>query len=1453
MNRNAVIKLALTVFSLITVNVLVNAQLPGNYQPGSKVSYIRTWDATAPDTSSSNLITRPLKDVKMTTQYFDGLGRPLETVVKEGSLETASNTKADVVSSSLYDAYGREVYKYLPFVANSAGGNSSINDGNFKFNPFQQQKSFMLAQYSGQVDTFFYSKTELEASPLSRTSKNMAPGNNWVGSNRGVEIKYWTNTTADSVKIFSVTNSGSIGVFATYSVAISSGNGGKYNKGQLAKNVIVDEHGKQKIDFTDKEGRLILKKVQLTASADTGSGENYDGWLCTYYIYDDFNNLRCVIQPEGVKALISNSWQFNSTILNEQCFRYEYDQRNRMVMKKGPGIGETRLIFDQRDRLFMTQDANMRAADKWMITKYDTLNRPIESGIWQDPNGVPFATHHAYAYVNSNYPTISSGYELLTVTHYDDYTNLPAGLSSYLTSWNSHFASTDNTNWPYPQMPQQSSSVKGQITWAKVKILGSSNSFLNTVNYYDSEGRIIQVQSTNIDGGLDILTTQYNWAGNCLVMAQKQQKVSGVAQEHLIVTKSEYDYLGRSTLVKKLVNSVINNVSVNSGEHDLVSFEYDRLGNVKKKKLSPGFNNDAGIENINYEYNIRGWSLGVNRSFVRGEINSNYFGYDLGYDKANNNLIGNAAYLNPQYNGNIEGMVWRSIGDGEKRKYDYYYDASNRLLKADFSQYTSGSFNQSAGLNYNIKMGDGSDAATAYDGNGNIKKMQQWGLKLGGSAQIDSLVYSYISGSNKLSKVNEFASGGTPANTTGFLGDFSEGTNSGNDYNYDLNGNLSLDSNKAISSIIYNHLNLPSVITVAGKGTITYTYDATGGKLKKEVAETGQTVLTLLYLGNTVYEGDDLQSISHEEGRIRITKNSQLEPNGFAFDYMLKDYLGNIRMVLTEEQKTDAYPVASLESASISTESNYYGALNDGRVNKSTVNGYPNDTYTNPNDFIQQLSGSAVKMGANIVLKVMAGDTVNLRANSWYKTNNVDPQSPNLITDLGSVLATALSGISGGKASSSELNSTGLASNAATAFWGAQSGFESNDRPKAYLNWLFLDEQFKYYAGGTNQVGNDQQFKTHLIEDILVNKNGYFYAFISNETPNINVYFDNFQVTHNRGPILEENHYYPFGLVMAGISSQALNGIAQNRLKYNGKEEQREEFSDGSGLNWLDYGARMYDNQIGRWMAPDALADKAQDITPYRYSFNNPIMFIDPDGNWEIIVEEQAKTNKRGKVKGYTYTVTLVAEENDDLTSLHTQSGYTIEELAILKDKTIQKGTTFRAEDLGELFNFKEINRALNMTEEEYLASNCNTGSFAYAEGKKINTDPKEYFFSPLKDAGEADSYLYNNFNSYKTPRTGDIIRYESNDKNLDGFINEIDAQLAAAKNGKSTHFAIFLLENGKGTMVFTKNGTGPYQVLYTHLPSTHPDAEDKRSVNEQYGKPTPYYRDSYPNYRLLK
>ncbi|MBN9299698.1 MAG: hypothetical protein J0I41_22035, partial [Filimonas sp.] len=448
-------------------------------------------------------------------------------------------------------------------------------------------------------------------------------------------------------------------------------------------------------------------------------------------------------------------------------------------------------------------------------------------------------------------------------------------------------------------------------------------------------------------------------------------------------------------------------------------------------------------------------------------------------------------------------------------------------------------------------------------------------------------------------------------------------------------------------------LNLPYQVTVknddgTAKGTITYIYDATGNKLEKRTSELAASSnqqqgkqTTTTYLGSYVYENSILQFFGHEEGRVRPVTPPGAGGTSYVYDYFLKDHLGNVRMMLTDEHKTDQYPVATLEAGAVPTEKNYYSIDDGSIVPKNSITGFvyaANSTYANNNgnppyntnntsnvnaesQNLYKINGSSTnKTGLGITLKVMAGDKLSVYGKSYYFQNNtnndnnyrvpVDQIIMGLLGGAGSVgnshnitSGDITGGANGNVSMISDLLNTQATTNNATPL-----------KPRAYINYLLFDEQFKCVGTGTSQVGTNGEIKDHNSElgNIAVSKNGYIYVYCSNESP-VDVFFDNLQVVHGRGPVLEETHYYPFGLTMAGISSKAAGGI-ENRNLYNGKEKQDKEFSDGEGLEWYDYGARMYDAQIGRWGTIDPHSENYNAFSPFVYVGNNPLLFIDPDG-----------------------------------------------------------------------------------------------------------------------------------------------------------------------------------------------------------------------------------------------
>ena len=1175
------------------------------------MNFIRTRSfskAGVTDTVTADGLTS-IYDVQQTTTYFDGLGRPIQSVAKQ-----ASPLQRDMVSVQAYDPDGREVLKYLPY-----SSPASDADGNFKNYAFAEQNSFNSAQFPS--DHYFYSQVSVEGSPLNRTLASYPQGDSWVYSGRGVTSQYLYNDVPDSVHIWNI-------LFTTGSIPTDAG---MYAAGMLAKTFSADEQGHQVVQYTDRDGHVVLKKVQVAASPGAG----HVGWLCTYYVYDDFGNLRFVVSPQAVVLTDQGvTWTIPTGIANELCFRYEYDLRQRNIIKAIPGAGETHLVYDERDLPVMSQDANLRALQKWAFTCYDGLNRADSTGLMTDPsnyNNLPYHTNLALQ--SPTYPNLASyTTELMTRSFFDDYaaidaaSGLPASMATNYNSNGSYFVTTLNTSPTYAVALTAHPISRGLATGTMTKVIGTTNQYLYSESFYDDRGRPIQIQAINYTGGIDTVTSQYDFAGKQLRTLLNHTKSGNTVQHHVVVTKTDYDQAFR-------VGHIWKNIDGAAADQLIVFMQYNELGQLTSKSLG---NN---VDNLNYTYNIRGWLSGINPNYVAGSAN-NYFGMELGYDKSTSVAPGNT-YATQEYNGNAEGLVWKSAGSGTNRKYDFSYDPVNRLTGANFGQYNGSGFDKSAGVDFSV-------SSLNYDANGNILNMTQNGFLVGGSQAIDVLSYSYLTGgSNKLMGVTDAAN-----NPTSQLGDFhyNTGTKGSTDYAYDANGNLIQDANKVISVIHYNYLNLPDSVVFTGKGYIKYVYDAAGGKLAKTTVDNpaGKATVTT-YLGGGVYQRsaaiptggnpvggtDTLQFIGHEEGRARWAYHTYI--NGtkaykLEYDFFEKDHLGNTRMVLTQERDTTNY-LASMEYQYRGTELKLFGNIASTSAAWTSMPNYqniPNNlrfNYTSPNDSVSKVDYNGTTgqtTGPSLLLKVMSGDTVSLGVQCYYATNTLTTTN----SSLNSVLNTLAAGIMGTASGAAEGTLSGYTSTTGPVYGGLSSFLSTKDPaspsgyPKAYLNWILLDDQFNYVSSSSGSVATasttypaNQMNQIAPGGPVVMGRNGYLYVWVSNETQGWDVFFDNLSVQYKQGPVLEENHYYPFGLSMAGISDKAMKGnYIENKFRFQKQELQNKEFSDGSGLEMYEFKYRFDDPQIGRFWSVDPKADQYAYNSVYAFSENHVIIDIELEG-----------------------------------------------------------------------------------------------------------------------------------------------------------------------------------------------------------------------------------------------
>ncbi|WP_050009476.1 DUF6443 domain-containing protein [Flavobacterium sp. B17] len=757
-----------------------------------------------------------------TIQYFDGLGRPKQVVNVK-----ASPKGNDVVTPIVYDGFGRQIQDYMP-IPQTGSSNGAIYPQNPQSDP-PVSNPVLPGIFPSEIK--FYSNKILENSPLDRIQQQVQVGNAW--SNNPVTFGYDANKSADKVMRFwsnvywpNQNNNDLRLETAKY-----------FGDNQLYKNIVTDEDKNVSIEFKNGEGQTLLVRKMLTPtqSADT------------YYVYDEYNRLSFVISPEASQkidaAVAGGSSALDPAtrnIIDNLCYQYKYDGRNRLIEKKIPGKGWEYMVYDKADRLVLTQDEMMRPDRRWLFTKYDKFGRVLYTGTTTDPG----TREGIQAYIDYNFPLNAEGAGSFTqnglTVAYSNSGAFPTSIEKLL-SVNYYDTYPTGTVFPTGNKIQGVDIITGTINSSTGNVTTKSlptasfvknledDKWTKTYTFYDQKARPIGTWSYNHLGGYTKNESVLDFAGVPQKTMTYHKRLS-TSEETVIKEDFVYDHQNR---LLEHYHEVVGRSPVVS----LAKNTYNEIGQLSKKEVGRSAANP--LQTIDYKYNIRGWLTDVNDPATAASMKTDLFAYTIRYNDRVGLINPVTGYtVQPKYNGNIAEIDWNAVDDiwagpySAPLRYGYAYDNLNRLL---------GGFYQDP---YNPGKGTNNEIIEEYDLNGNIRKLKRFGRqpKTTAPVKIDDLVYTYTGGGNRVTNIADAAN-----NTNGYEG--------GNGLiEYDANGNMTKMPDKGITSITYNHLNLPKEI--AQVNNTKYYYRADGVKIRKAFTlnnSEGSTVTNSEYLDGFQY------------------------------------------------------------------------------------------------------------------------------------------------------------------------------------------------------------------------------------------------------------------------------------------------------------------------------------------------------------------------------------------------------------------------------------------------------------------------------------------------------------------------------------------------------------------------------------------------------------------------
>ena len=620
--------------------------------------------------------------------YYDGLGRPLQTVRK--SLKDGSSGWNILATLQEYDGAGHESDSWLPIVATS------------DFTSPASFRSSASDNYGN--DAAPYSRLVYESSPLKRVTQAYGPGADWHNGHP-VGTAYTMNLTSAPYNCtnYSVGNTGALV------------DNGVFTAAQLFVTQSTDEDGNVSYTFTDKLERTLLERRMKGSEAHD-----------TYYVYDNSNRLCFVLQP--MYQTMKN--------LDLYAFQYKYDGHDNCIYKKMPGAQHVLYEYDSNDRLVFSQDGNQRTltTGNWTYYKYDGLNRLTEQGVCTNKVTASGTTVHirnyydSYSFVGtqgfpaSNFSNDTSGYGKGLLTG-----QMVAGLGTSSPVWKAFYYDIrgrevkrveSNAMSGYDVTTTAYSFTDKPLTVTHTQSAGSTSLTEVTTYAYDSADRLQKVQH-KLDSGPTVTLAEYGYDNFGRLNSKKlggtlhtttyaynlRSWLTGISggkfSQTLTYNNGSAGYNGNITAMDWTAN----------GSSHRYTFAYDGLNRLTSATHGAG----------RYTEKVTGYDKNGNILSLQRYGQTSASAYGL-IDNLTFTLAGNRptrvddAVAASAYNGGFE------FKDGVKQANEYIYDANGNLTK-DLNKGISGIQYNVLNLPMSVTFASGGFIQYGYTADGIKRRM----------------------------------------------------------------------------------------------------------------------------------------------------------------------------------------------------------------------------------------------------------------------------------------------------------------------------------------------------------------------------------------------------------------------------------------------------------------------------------------------------------------------------------------------------------------------------------------------------------------------------------------------------------------------------------------------------------------------------------------------------------